>query len=1457
MKSFLELLKEKVVVFDGAMGSNLQGQNLTIEDWGGANFENCSENLLYTKPEAIEKVHVGFLEVGCDVIETNSFGGGEVVLAEFGMVAQTYDVNLKAAQLAKRLANDYSTPAKPRFVAGSIGPGTKLPTLGHISYDNLKKAYDEQIRGLYDGGVDLFIVETAQDLLQIKAALRSIFEFFEKRKVKIPVITQVTIETFGTMLNGTEIAAALTALEPFPIDVIGMNCGTGPDQMTEHIKYLCDNSPLPVSVLPNAGMPEVKDGQQFYTETPEDFSGKVEHFAKDFGANIVGGCCGTSFEHLRQVVEKMEGVTPKHREINFAPSASSIYFSQPYTQDNSFLIVGERVNASGSKKMRDLLEANDWDGLIKLAKEQEREGAHILDVNVDFVGRDGVADMHELVSKLVTNVKIPLMLDSTEWEKMEAGLKLAGGKCILNSTNYEDGEERYLKLLEVAKEYGAAIVVGLIDEDGMARTADKKVEIARRAFKQATEFGIEAHDIFFDPLALPISTGIEEDRANAAETIESIKQIHAEMPEANIILGVSNVSFGLNPASRIVLNSIFLHECVEAGMNSAIVNASKILPLNRFNEREIEVALDLIYDRRRWNSDTPVRMDAKHSKKHDESENAEGTDKSVRVPSLNAEEADKSVRVPKEKMGWHSRGFLPHFDGNVTRFITFRLADSLPQNILNRLKEELAHDKLADNSDEYRERTEKYLDQGIGACILKSPEIAEIVENTIAYEHEKSCEIISWVIMPNHVHLLLRPLEGQSLSDIMKRIKGVSARKINQATDSSGSVWHPDYFDRFIRDADHFTKTVDYIENNPVKAGLCVTPSEWRFKGNTDTLVRMSAAHEQIVGGGTADSDRSVRVPSDICVYDPLGEFTTMFEGKTAKSMKVDTSNLSIEEKLKHHVIDGEKIELEDNLKIALETYPALDIVNDILLGGMKVVGDLFGSGQMQLPFVLQSAEVMKTAVKYLEPFMEKVEGEQSKGVMVLATVKGDVHDIGKNLVDIILTNNGYRVVNLGIKQTIDDILNAVSETQCDAIGMSGLLVKSTLVMRDNLEIMNERGINVPVVLGGAALNRKYVDNDLVPIFNGRLFYARDAFDGLHAMDLLTQKTFATENTENTEKAKAATANGKSKSLALTNDLSAPDDDSIQTVTDAEDLVGEDAKLGTQAARVSTRNVGDTTHTTKSDAAQLENLPTAPFYGSKVVELKDLSKVFAFINETALFKGQWQYKQGKSSKEDYQNLLEREVYPKFKEIKAQATRDKLLEAKLVYGYFPCQSEGNDLIIYQDDERTERMRFTFPRQPIEQRGGKNLCLADYFAPKDSGKIDVVAFDLVTMGRKASEHAAELFKADKYNEYLLFHGLSVESAEALAEMWHKRIREELRIAGADAPVMAKLFHQGYQGSRYSFGYPACPNLEDQTKLFELLHPERIDVELSEEFQLHPEQSTSAIIIHHPEAKYFNVE
>jgi 5-methyltetrahydrofolate--homocysteine methyltransferase len=1184
MSNLLETLKERIVVFDGAMGTNLQVQNLSVDDFGGAQFEGCNEYLLVSRPSAVERVHAAFFEVGCDVVETDSFGSIPYVLDEYGIGPMAYELNVKAAQLARRIASDFSTKERPRWVAGSMGPGTKSPTLGHISYRDVKVAYTEQARGLLDGGVDLLIVETCQDLLQTKATLAAIFAEFKRTGRRVPVIAQVTIEPWGTMLPGTEIGAALTALEPFPIDIIGLNCGTGPRNMTESIRYLCENTSLPVSVLPNAGLPEIKDGKMHYDETAESFASQVEHFARDFGANVVGGCCGTTPEHLRLLVERMQGFAPKLREASIVPAASSIYVQQPYVQDASFLIVGERVNASGSKKMRDLLNADDWDGLVSLAREQEREGAHVLDVNVDFVGRDGERDMHELASRLVTQVRIPLMFDSTEWQKMEAGLQHAGGKSIINSTNYEDGEPRFKKVFGLAQEYGAAVVVGTIDEEGMARTADGKLRIAKRAYQQVTgELGFPAHDIFFDPLALPISTGIEEDRRNAAETIESLRRIKSELPGCLTILGVSNVSFGLNAVSRVVLNSVFLHEAVEAGLDAAIVNASKIVPLNRIPERQLEVARQLIYDER-------------------------------------------------------------------------------------------------------------------------------------------------------------------------------------------------------------------------------------RFEG-------------------------------EVCTYDPLTEFTKLFEGVKAKKAEKVDENLPVDERLKRHIIDGEKVGLEDNLKLALESYTALDIINNILLDGMRVVGELFGSGQMQLPFVLQSAEVMKAAVRFLEPFMEKKGGATAKGTMVLATVKGDVHDIGKNLVDIILTNNGYRVVNLGIKQTIENILHAFEEHKADAIGMSGLLVKSTLIMRENLELMNERGLAVPVVLGGAALTRRYVEEDLESLYRGQLFYARDAFDGLHTMDALTGAAARVEQKE-TARASAAKAGAGDGTSADTN------------AEEAEELVGEDAKHGIRRharPRGILKSPGDTTHTTRSDVNPRTPIPRAPFYGSRVVESVPLEDVFAFVNETALFKGQWQFKQGRRSAEEYRALVAETVRPVYEELKRRAEREKLLTPQVVYGYFPCQSEGNDLVVYREDERTERVRFTFPRQPA----GRRLCLADYFAAKESGRVDVVGFQLVTVGRRASEYAQELFRSDNYADYLYFHGLSVESAEALAELWHRRVREELGIAGRDAPELAKLFHQGYQGSRFSFGYPACPNLEDQTKLFELLDPARIDVELSEEYQLVPEQSTSAIIVHHEEAKYFSID
>ncbi len=1161
MKSFVDALKDRIIVFDGGMGTQIHARELTADDFGGPQYDNCPEQLVATRPDVIRDIHAAYFEAGADVVETDTFGGTSIVLAEFDLADHAYELSRKAAALAKEVAADFSTEARPRWVAGSMGPGTKAPTLGNIDFDTLANAYEEQARGLVDGGADVLIIETCFDILQTKAALVAAHRAFRATGKRIPIIAQVTIEAQGTMLLGTEIAAALTAIEPFGVDVVGLNCATGPAKMTEHIRYLCQSSPMPVSCIPNAGLPELRDGATYFPEEPPEFAAALAHFVKDYGVSVVGGCCGTTPAHIRELVSLVGNLEPKRREPVLAPASSSLYISQPYHQDTSFLIVGERVNASGSKKMRDLLLADDWDGLVSLAREQVREGAHVLDVNVDYVGRDGVADMHELVSRLVGTATIPIMLDSTEWEKMEAGLKLAGGKCILNSTNYEDGEPRFEKVIGLAREYGAAVIVGTIDEDGMARSADNKLDIVRRAVAHATRLGMKEHDIFIDPLALPISTGIEEDRRNAAETVDALRRIETEFPEVNTVLGVSNISFGLSPIARVTLNSVFLHTCVEAGLDAAIVNASKILPLNRVGERELKVARELIFDERT-------------------------------------------------------------FDGEV-------------------------------------------------------------------------------------------------------------------------------------------------------------------------------------------------------CTYDPLAEFTTLFAGVTAKRDHAVDASLPIDERLKRHVIDGEKIGLEPALDTALERYSALDIINEVLLDGMKVVGELFGSGQMQLPFVLQSAEVMKTAVKYLEPHMEKVEGVE-KGTMVLATVKGDVHDIGKNLVDIILTNNGYRVVNLGIKQPIEAILSAFEQHRADAIGMSGLLVKSTLIMRENLELMNERGLGVPVVLGGAALTRRYVEHDLAAVYDGPLFYANDAFDGLHIMDRLNRSEAETYGDEPNE---------------------------LQLRAEA---VRRVAKARAKAARAAAEDSSVAVATRSAVATDVE-IPRAPFYGQRVVDDISLADVFRYVNETALFKGQWQIRQGSRTADEFRELIDEKIRPVLERLERQCIDERLLVPHVVYGYFPCQSEGNDLVVYQDDERTERARFTFPRQ----QGGKRLCLADFYAPRESGRMDVVAAQLVTVGRQATEHAQQLFASDNYSEYLYFHGLSVETAEALAEYWHKRVREELGIAGDDADDMRKIFQQGYRGSRYSFGYPACPNLEDQAILFTLIDPSAIGVSLTEEFQLDPEQSTSAIVAHHPEARYFTLE
>ncbi|MCS7226854.1 MAG: methionine synthase [Gloeomargarita sp. SKYB31] len=1178
--AFLERLhdpRRPVLVFDGAMGTNLQAQNLTAADFGGAQYEGCNEYLVISKPEAVAKVHRDFLSAGADVIETNTFGANRVVLSEYDLAERTYEINLKAAQLAKQLAQEFSTPEKPRFVAGSIGPGTKLPTLGHIDFDTLVASYQEQVRGLVDGGVDVLLLETCQDVLQIKAGLQAIEKVCQARGERVPLMVSVTMEQQGTMLVGSDISAVVAILAPYPIDILGLNCATGPDLMESHIRYLSEHSPFVISCIPNAGLPENVNGKAVYRLEPPDFAAALRHFVEDLGVQIIGGCCGTRPAHIRRLVELSQHLKPKPRQVHYIPAAASIYSAQPYTQDNSFLIVGERLNASGSKKCRELLLAEDWDGLVAMAREQVREGAHVLDVNVDYVGRDGERDMRELVSRLVTQVSLPLMLDSTEWTKMEAGLKVAGGKCILNSTNYEDGEPRFFQVLQLAKTYGAGVVIGTIDEEGMARTAAKKFAIAQRAYRQALEFGIPPHELFFDPLVLPISTGIEEDRRNGAETLEAIRLIRTHLPDCHIILGVSNLSFGLKPAARVALNSVFLHLAREAGMDAAIVSASKILPLHKIPDDVQTLCRQLIYDER-------------------------------------------------------------------------------------------------------------------------------------------------------------------------------------------------------------------------------------RFEG-------------------------------DICVYDPLAELTRYFSEVTIEKSTTPTESLTLEERLRRHIIDGERLGLEATLKAALERYSPLEIINDHLLDGMKTVGDLFASGQMQLPFVLQSAETMKAAVAFLEPYMEKQAADSCKGVVVIATVKGDVHDIGKNLVDIILSNNGYRVINLGIKQEVTNIIAAYEQYQPDCIAMSGLLVKSTAFMRENLEVFNQKGITVPVILGGAALTRKFVEQDCQQVYQGRVIYGKDAFTDLHFMDRLMaakaagkwddRRGFLEDETATSIQATATSDNSESQ---------------------AANLPSVDEVIPPQVALEIPR-------------------PQPPFWGTCVLTSAEipLAEVWGYLDQQALIAGQWQFRKPKEqTKAEYQAFLAEKVHPILQEWQARIEREFCLEPQLVYGYFPCQSEGNTLHIYDPEyakpftgqpvpyrpDLTPIASFRFPRQ----RTGKRLCIADFFLRVGSPYLDVIGLQAVTMGHIATEYAQKLYSQNQYSDYLYFHGIAVQMAEALAEWNHARMRRELGYQAQEPDNLHDILAQRYQGSRYSFGYPACPNLHDQYALLDLLGAQRIGLHMDEAEQLHPEQSTTALICYHPEAKYF---
>lgn len=1171
-KSFLDILKEKVVVFDGAMGTNLQALNLTVDDYGGEQYCGCNEYLVFTLPSAIERIHADFLSAGCDVIETNTFGGTSIVLAEYNLVAQSYLLNYKAASLAKKVVREFSTPSSPRFVAGSMGPTTKLPSLGHITFKEMEVAYYEQAKGLVEGGVDILIVETCQDILQVKAALAGIFSFFIDAKRRVPVIVSVTIEPTGKMLLGTEISAALTSLEVYEINAIGINCATGPKEMSENVRYLCANSPMPVLVMPNAGIPENVAGQPHYTLTSDEFVYHLSRFVKELGVNIVGGCCGTTKEHIKKLVDAVSNCTPTERKWEFTHGCSSVYQSVPFKIDQPPVLIGERTNANGSKLFRELLAKEDWEGMVAIGRDQVKEGAHILDVCTASVGRDEAKDMQELISRFNTQVSVPLMIDSTEPQVIELALQRIAGKAIVNSINLEDGGVRAGKILSLCKKYGAAVVCLTIDENGMAKTAQSKFNVAKRIYELATKkYNVKEENLIFDTLTFTLSSGGEEFSGAGIETLEAIRLIKKNYPRVSTSLGISNISYGFAPHARQVLNSVFLHYALEYGIDMAIVHPSKILPLYEISEEERELCRKLIFN-------------------------------------------------------------------------------------------------------------------------------------------EKS-------------------------------------------------------------------------EN-----------------------------------------------------YDPLKVFSTYYADKKNRVKKKTVEAKSLEERLKNRIIEGNKVGLNDDLRNALKKYKALDVVNDILLEGMKIVSELFSSGQMQLPFVLQSAEVMKSALAFLEANTERPEF-MNKGSIVLATVRGDMHDIGKNLVNIILTNNGYKVYDLGVNCSIENILKTAVMRRTDAIGMSGLLVKSTQVMKENLEIMAEQGLTIPVVIGGAALSRRYVEQHLQPIYKGALVYAKDAIDGLRFMeDILSEKK---------------------EKQTLKKMYRSPHQIMTKACDEGKQIDAWGSSLTVEPT---------------------EFIPMPPFYGSKVVTNVSLDEIFQYINETTLFRGQWKVLKRNMSEEEYRTLIDERVYPDFKRLKSEVKRDNLLEPKVVYGYFPCQSDGDDLIIYKPkDERNpngvwqlnpisdpesnswrnlkllqEWMRFSFPRQ----KRGSRLCISDFFASKVSGKIDVVAFYLVTMGRVASEYSKKLFLSSNYREYLYFHGLSVEAVEALAELWHKKIREELNIHHQDAKEIKGLFNHGYQGTRFSFGYPACPSLEDHFKLFELLRPERIGVELTEEYQLVPEQSTDALIVHHPESRYFNL-
>ena len=1123
----------------------LQGYDLTDVDFSG--YDGCNEMLNLTRPDIVAEIHRAYFDAGADLVETNTFGANLTALAEYGLNDRLEELAEAGARIARGVADEVSTDDHPRWVLGSIGPGTKLASLGQVTYAEIRDASTRQTRAMLAGGIDAVLIETVQDLLNVRAGVAGAKIAIAEAHADCPIFVSVTLETAGTLLVGSDLSAILATLVPLGIDALGLNCATGPDGMRSHLGELSSLSPLPITCMPNAGLPILTDIGAYYPLSPDDFADAVSTFAQVHKLALVGGCCGTTPAHISALSMKLnESISGDSRAASVGPAqaarlrtktinaVASLYSSTSLSQDVSYLSIGERTNASGSRAFRDAMLDGNWEECVQIARTQVAEGAHVLDLCVDYVGRDGQADMAELASRISREVDIPIAIDSSNPEVIRTGLELIPGRSIVNSVNFESGVgpgSKFDTMMGYVQEHGAAVVALCIDEEGQARSVDEKLGMARRFVSVMTEeYGMDEADIIIDPLTFPISTGQEENRADAGNTIEAIARIRAEFPRVHILAGVSNVSFGLKPRARAVLNSVYLDQCREVGLDCAIVPTARILPLSQIPAEQIDAAMDLIWD----------------------------------------------------------------------------------------------------------------------------------------------------------------------------------------------------------------------------------------------------------------------------CGDNPLERYLSLFEGAQATA-DTNIEDVPIEVRLRRHILDGVASGLEEDLDQALLSKPAIDIINEDLLGAMKEVGERFGSGAMQLPFVLKSAEVMKKAVTALEPHLDRT-SDSAKGTLVLATVKGDVHDIGKNLVDIILTNNGYRVVNLGIKQPISDIISAAESVGADAIGMSGLLVKSTQIMKENLEELNQRGLGTkyPVLLGGAALTRAYVENDLTAVYTGQVRYARDAFEGLALMDAVMAGDLPDVTTHQMPSHAQPCDNG------VRSDLTRPVPGGV-------------------------------------------DVPTPPFLGVRQGSAS-LDEVAPWLDRRALFAGQWGLK-SVTNGPTYEEMVASEGEPRLAYWLEKSAEQGLFDFRVVWGYWHCHSAGNDLIL--DDGPI----FTFPRQNF----GDHLCLADYFRDTEEASQygpDVVGFQCVTAGPKVGARTAELFAENSYRDYFELHGLSVQMTEAFAEMWHAHIRAELGLTPLTNDISQMVAHQTYQGARFSFGYPACPDLSERRTVMELLKPESIGVTMSDQFQLTPEQSTDALIVHHPQAHYFSV-